>query len=138
MPTTRRCHHDVKLEKDLVPFLAPIRYCRTTARPPGLPSRVQFGGADRGWAKRSRQFGLPYLQLQPGGVHGALSCGHLEARHSMLAAKGCIAITTESLAVNIYGAALYLSTRLAYDPHADADALLETTTWLLRSQAGRS
>lgn len=41
------------------------------------------------------------------------------------ASKGCVAINNESLGGwNIYGPALYLSTRLAYDPKANANELL--------------
>ena len=51
---------------------------------------------------------------------------HLEARHPVSETRGCVGINLETLTNwQIYGPHIYLSIRLAYDPAADADAIMD-------------
>ncbi|MFC1851442.1 DUF4838 domain-containing protein, partial [candidate division CSSED10-310 bacterium] len=117
-----------KLNHNLCPWLAPIRYCRYHhIGHLQCPSRNQLQEIIDKWTKVTDKFGyrtynfnlaeclVPYSKLAIW-------------KHDIpyLKSKGCIGISLETL--NnwlIYGPHIYLSIRLAYDPSADTDALME-------------
>ena len=121
----------LKLEPNLVAWIAPLRYCRLHAiGNPVCPSRVQLGELIDDWSKaaggrdqiayRTYNYNLaecvvPFPMMSVWG-------------HDIpyLKQHGAIGINLETLASwQIYGPHIYLSLRLAYDPDAKADVVMD-------------
>jgi len=118
----------MKLEPNLVAWIAPLRYCRMHAIGSEIcPSRAQLAEMIDGWSKagqaiayRTYNYNLaeclvPYSMLSVWG-------------HDVpyLKAHGAVGINLESLASwQIYGPHMYASLRLAYDPAGDVGKIQE-------------
>jgi hypothetical protein len=117
-----------RLSPNLCAFIAPIRYCRLHAiGDPGCPSRSQEVQMIEGWAKIADKVGyynymynladatLPFFKFTP-----------CKKDFPYLKDRGLTAMTLEVLSNwYIYGPHIYLGLRMAYDPKADADALMD-------------
>ena len=117
-----------KLASNLIAWIAPLRYSRYHCiGGPNSSSRMQLARVIDGWASavdhiayRTYNFNcaeclVPFSKL-----------GIWKHDIPYLKQKGCIGINLESLANwEIYGPHLYHSIRLAYDPEADSDALMD-------------
>jgi hypothetical protein len=123
-PPTR----DIKLSPNLVAWIAPIRYSRFhRIGSSNSSSTTQLADVLDRWAASA-----PHIAYRTYNYNLA-ECLVPFAKLSVwahdipyLKAKGCIAINLESLANwEIYGPHMYQSIRLAYDPGADADVLME-------------
>jgi hypothetical protein len=117
-----------KLSPNLVAWIAPIRYSRYhRIGSPSSPSRIQLAEVIDGWAAATEQ--IAYRTYNYNLAECLVPFSKLSVwKHDIpyLKAKGCIGINLESL-VNweIYGPHLYQSIRLAYDPEADSDAMMD-------------
>jgi len=122
-PTLKR-----KLSTNLVAWIAPIRYSRYhRIGSPVSPSRIQLAQVIDGWAAATEQ--IAYRTYNFNLAECVVPFSKLSVwKHDIpyLRDKGCIGINLESL-VNweIYGPHLYQSIRLAYDPDADSDAMMD-------------
>ena len=117
-----------RLAPNLCAFIAPIRYCRLhEIGNPACPSRTQQTAMVEGWAAIADKIGyynymynladatLPFFKFTP-----------CKKDFPYLKDKGLAAMTLEVLSNwYIYGPHIYLGLRLAYDPAADADAVME-------------
>jgi hypothetical protein len=130
----------IRLAPNLCAWVAPIRYCRYhRIGDPACPSRWQLRELLDGWAASVRQIG--YRTYNYNLAECCVPVSLLSVwKHDIpfLRDKGCIGINLETLANwQIYGPHIYLSIRLAYDPRADADAIMdEYFAGLYGSQAG--
>lgn len=118
----------VKLGPNLCAWIAPIRYCRFhRIGQPGCPSRVQLGGMIDGWGTAAEK--IAYRTYNFNLAECALPFSMISVwKHDIpyLKRKGCIGINLETLTNwQIYGPHIYLSIRLAYDPEADAEAIMD-------------
>ncbi|MCU0916028.1 MAG: DUF4838 domain-containing protein [Planctomycetes bacterium] len=118
----------VKLPPNLVAWLAPIRYSRFHhIGSPNSPSTTQLAHVIDKWAAAARH--LAYRTYNYNLAECLVPFSKLSIwAHDIpyLKSKGCLAINLESLANwEIYGPHMYQSIRLAYDPGADAKALME-------------
>ena len=119
---------DRRLSPNLVAWIAPIRYSRYhRIGSPVSPSRMQLAQVIDGWAAATEQ--IAYRTYNFNLAECLVPFSKLSVwKHDIpyLRDKGCIGINLESL-VNweIYGPHLYQSIRLAYDPDADSDAMLD-------------
>lgn len=116
-----------KLESNLCPWIAPIRYCRFhRIGAPDCPSRQQLASLIHQWSSVATQFG--YRAYNYNLAECLVPFSMLSVwKHDipLLATRGCIGINLESLPNwQIYGPHIYLSIRLAYDPQADAEAIM--------------
>ncbi len=117
-----------KLSANLVAWIAPIRYSRYhRIGSPVSPSRIQLAEVIDGWASATEQ--IAYRTYNFNLAECVAPFSKLSVwKHDIpyLKGRGCIGINLESL-VNweIYGPHLYQSIRLAYDPHADSDAMMD-------------
>lgn len=117
-----------RLAPNLVAWIAPIRYSRYhRIGSPVSPSRRQLAQVIDGWAASTEQ--IAYRTYNFNLAECVVPFSKLSVwKHDIpyLAKKGCIGINLESL-VNweIYGPHLYQSIRLAYDPDADSDAMMD-------------
>ena len=122
-PTVRR-----KLSPNLCAWVAPIRYCRYHAiGHPGCPSRTQLAALIDSWAEVVSHIG--YRTYNYNLAECTVPYSKIAIwKHDIpyLKKKGCVGINLETLhSWHIYGPHIYLSIRLAYDPEADAGALLD-------------
>jgi len=122
-PTVRR-----KLSPNLCAWVAPIRYCRYHAiGSPLCPSRTQLAELIDGWAEVVSKIG--YRTYNYNLAECTVPYSKIAIwKHDIpyLKKKGCVGINLETLhSWHIYGPHIYLSIRLAYDPDADADAILD-------------
>jgi hypothetical protein len=113
---------------NLCPWIAPIRYCRYHhIDQVGCPSRVQLAELINGWAASSRRMG--YRSYNYNLAECLVPCPLVSVwKHDIpyLRKKGCSGINLETLANwQIYAPHIYLSIRLAYDPGADAGAIMK-------------
>jgi hypothetical protein len=119
---------DVRLEPNLCAWLAPIRYCRFhPIGHTGCPSRVQLAQLVEAWSGVAKQIGYRTYNYNLADVLVPFSMISVW-KHDLpyLKQKGCQGINNETLANwQIYGPHIYLSARLAYDPDADADAIMD-------------
>jgi hypothetical protein len=118
----------VKLRPNLCAWIAPIRYCRFhRIGQPGCPSRVQLDGLLDGWGAAAEK--MAYRTYNYNLAECVVPFSMISVwKHDIpyLKRKGCIGINLETLANwQIYGPHIYLSIRLAYDPQADADAIMD-------------
>jgi len=117
-----------KLAPNLCAVIAPIRYCRLHAiGHPGCPSREQQVAMVDGWAKAASRLG--YYSYCYNLADGTLPfCKYTAYSRELpyLKARGLGYLTIEVLSNwQVYGPQIWLALRLAYDPGADAAALLD-------------
>jgi hypothetical protein len=118
----------IKLEPNLCAWIAPIRYCRYhRIGQPDCPSRRQLSELIDGWGAAAGK--IAYRTYNYNLAECTVPFSLISVwKHDIpyLKKKGCIGINLETLANwQIYGPHIYLSIRLAYDPEANADGLLE-------------
>jgi hypothetical protein len=118
----------IKLSPNLVAWIAPIRYSRFhRIGSPNSSSTTQLAEVLDRWAASAQH--IAYRTYNYNLAECLVPFSKLSVwAHDIpyLKAKGCLAINLESLANwEIYGPHIYQSIRLAYDPGADADALME-------------
>lgn len=117
-----------RLSPNLVAWIAPIRYSRYhRIGNPNSSSRMHLAEVLDGWAAEAEH--IAYRTYNYNLAECLLPFSKLSVwKHDIpyLIKKGCIGINLESL-VNweIYGPHLYQSIRLAYDPDADSNAMME-------------
>lgn len=122
---------DLKLEPNLVAWLAPLRYCRLHAIGNEIcPTRVQLSEMIDGWAKATTPpGGIAYRTYNYNLAECLVPFSLLSVwKHDIpyLQKRGALGINLETLSCwQIYGPHIYQSIRLAYDPSADADAILD-------------
>jgi hypothetical protein len=117
-----------KLSPNLCAVIAPIRYCRLHAvGDPNCPSRMQQTEMVEGWAKIAGRLGYyNYMYNLADATLPMFKFTPCKKEFPYLADKGLTGMTMEVLSNwHIYGPHIYLGLRLAYDPHADADAVME-------------
>ena len=118
----------IKLEPNLCAWLTPIRYCRYhRIGHPHCPSRRQLGEVIDGWSRSAEK--IAYRTYNYNLAECLVPYSKISIwKHDIpyLKREGCIAISLETLANwQIYGPHIYLSIRLAYDPRADADMVMD-------------
>jgi len=118
----------INLEPNLCAWIAPIRYCRYhRIGDPACPSRWQLRDLIDGWAASAQK--IAYRTYNYNLAECCVPVSLLSVwKHDIpyLQQKGCIGLNLETLANwQIYGPHIYLSIRLAYDPQADADAMMD-------------
>jgi hypothetical protein len=117
-----------ELSPNLVAWIAPIRYSRFhRIGSPSSPGTTQLAEVIDRWAAAADR--IAYRTYNYNLAECLVPFSKLSVwKHDIpyLKKKGCIGINLESL-VNweIYGPHLYQSIRLAYDPTADSDAMME-------------
>ncbi len=117
-----------KLGPNMCAMIAPIRYCRLhPLGSPGCPSREQQVAMVEGWAAVASRLGYyNYMYNLADGTLPMFKFSACKKEFPYLADKGLNYMTIEVLSNwHIYGPQIYLSLRLAYDPHADAAAIME-------------
>ncbi len=122
-PTVKR-----QLTTNLCAMIAPIRYCRLhPVGHPGCTSREQQVKMTDGWASVAKRLGYyNYMYNLADGTLPMFKFSACQKEFPYLASKGLSYMTIEVLSNwHIYGPQIYLSLRLAYDPHADAAAIME-------------
>lgn len=122
-PTVKR-----QLSTNLCAMIAPIRYCRLhPVGHPGCTTREQQVTMTDGWADVARRIGYyNYMYNLADGTLPFFKFSACQKEFPYLADKGLTYMTIEVLSNwHIYGPQIYLSLRLAYDPHADAAAIME-------------
>jgi len=130
----------IKLEPNLCAWIAPIRYSRYhRIGHPLSPSRRQLAELIDGWAAAAQNIG--YRTYNYNLAECCVPFSKIAIwKHDIpyLKQRGCIGVNLETLTNwQIYGPHIYLSIRLAYDPAADADAIMDDYfTRFYGSQAG--
>lgn len=118
----------IQLAPNLCAWIAPIRYCRYhRIGDPACPSRWQLRELLDGWGAAAQKIGYRTYNFNLAECCVPVSLLSVW-KHDIpyLHERGCIGINLESLANwQIYGPHLYLSIRLAYDPQADAEAIMD-------------
>ncbi|MBM4018581.1 MAG: DUF4838 domain-containing protein, partial [Planctomycetes bacterium] len=117
-----------RLAPNLCAFIAPIRYCRLHAiGDPRCPSRTQEVAMIEGWAALAGHIGYyNYMYNLADATLPFFKFSALKHDIPYLKARGLTALTMEVLTNwHIYGPHIYLGVRLAYDPAADAGAVME-------------
>lgn len=119
---------DRKLPPNLCAFIAPIRYCRLhPLGDPMCPSRKQQVEMLDGWSKVASRIGYyNYMYNLADATLPMFKFTPCKEEYPALAKRGLSMMTIEVLSNwYIYGPQIYLSLRLAYDPNADAAAIME-------------
>ncbi|MFW6161355.1 MAG: DUF4838 domain-containing protein [Planctomycetota bacterium] len=119
---------DRTLSPNLCAWLAPIRYCRYHAiASPVCPSRTQLGQMLDRWAEVVSKIGYRTYNYNLAECSVPYSKIAIWAHDiPYLKRKGCIGVNFETLhSWHIYAPHIYLSIRLAYDPDADAQDILD-------------
>ena len=122
-PTVQR-----KLSPNLCAVIAPIRYCRLhEIGHEDCASRMQQVEMTDGWAGVASRLGYyNYMYNLADATLPSFKFTACKKEFPWLFSKGLSFMTIEMLSNwQIYGPQMYLSLRLAYDPTADADALME-------------
>jgi hypothetical protein len=117
-----------KLSPNLCAVIAPIRYCRLhEIGHPNCESRKQQMEMTEGWAKVASKMGYyNYMYNLADGTLPSFKFTANKKEFPYLQSKGVSFMTIEVLSNwQIYGPQIYLSLRLAYNPQADADAIME-------------
>jgi hypothetical protein len=112
----------------LCAFIAPIRYCRLHALGDhDCPSRLQQLELVEGWSKAAARLGYyNYMYNLADGTLPMFKFSAYKKEFPYLKDHGLSVMTLEVLSNwHIYGPQLYLGMRLAYDPKADAEAIME-------------
>ncbi|MBI4026529.1 MAG: DUF4838 domain-containing protein [Verrucomicrobia bacterium] len=117
-----------KLPPNLCAWLAPIRYCRLhRTGSPNCLTRVQMEQMVDGWTAVANK--LAYRTYNYNLAEVTVPFSLLSVwKHDLpyLKKKGCIGYNLETLAGwEVCGPHIYLSIRLAYNPDADADAIMD-------------
>ena len=118
----------VKLPPNLCAWITPIRYCNFHSMGnPNCASRQQLKEVIDGWTRVVDTFAYrTYNYILSGCIVPFSKVSIWKHDIPYLKKKGCVAINMETLHCwMIYGPHIYLAIRLAYDPEADADALME-------------
>ena len=124
----------LKLEPNLVAWVAPLRYCRLHAiGSPVCPSRQQLQEMLDGWSRAAEGSGgiggIGYRTYNYNLAECLVPFSMLSVwGHDVpyLKQHGAIGINLETLpSWQIYGPHIYLSIRLAYDPAADATRVMD-------------
>lgn len=118
----------IKLEPNLCAWIAPIRYSRYhRIGHPLSASRQQLAELIEGWSNASANIG--YRTYNYNLAECCVPFSKIAIwKHDIpyLKERGCVGINLETLTNwQIYGPHIYLSIRLAYDPAADADEIME-------------
>jgi hypothetical protein len=118
----------IRLAPNLCAWIAPIRYSRYhRIGHPLSTSRRQLAGLIDGWAASAQKIG--YRTYNYNLAECSVPFSKISIwKHDIpwLHERGCIGINLETLTNwQIYGPHIYLSIRLAYDPGADADAIMD-------------
>jgi hypothetical protein len=118
----------IKLEPNLCAWIAPIRYSRYhRIGHPLSTSRRQLAELIDGWAASAHK--IAYRTYNYNLAECCVPFSKISIwKHDVpyLKQRGCVGINLETLTNwQIYGPHIYLSIRLAYDPTADADAIME-------------
>ncbi len=119
---------DRKLPPNLCAFIAPIRYCRLhPLGDPMCPSRKQQVEMVDGWGKVASRLGYyNYMYNLADATLPMFKFTPCKEEYPALAKRGLSMMTIEVLSNwYIYGPQIYLSLRLAYDPKADATAIMD-------------
>ena len=116
-----------KLSPNLVAWIAPIRYSRYhRIGSPSSPSRRQLADVIDGWAAAAER--IAYRTYNFNLAECLVPFSKLSVwKHDIpyLKKKGCVGINLESLENwEIYGPHLYQSIRLAYNPSANSDVMM--------------
>lgn len=122
-PTVRR-----ELSPNLCAMIAPIRYCRLhPVGHPGCASREQQVALTDGWAGMAKRIGYyNYMYNLADGTLPMFKYSACQKEFPYLADKGLTYMTIEVLSNwHIYGPQIYLSLKMAYDPRADAAAIMD-------------
>jgi Domain of unknown function (DUF4838)/Beta-galactosidase jelly roll domain len=117
-----------KLSPNLCAVIAPIRYCRLHAMgDPHCPSRQQQVEMVDGWAKVATRLGYyNYMYNLADATLPMFKYTPCRSEFPALADRGLAYMTIEVLSNwHVYGPQIYLSLRLAYDPKADARAIMD-------------
>jgi hypothetical protein len=117
-----------KLSPNLCAVIAPIRYCRThEIGHAGCASREQQVAMTEGWANVASRLGYyNYMYNLADGTLPFFKFTACKKEFPYLKKAGLCHMTIEVLSNwQIYGPQIYLSLRLAYDPAADADRIME-------------
>jgi hypothetical protein len=117
-----------KLSPNLCAVIAPIRYCRLhEIGHAGCAGREQQVEMTEGWAAVASRLGYyNYMYNLADGTLPFFKFTACKKEFPYLASKGLSYMTIEMLSNwHIYGPQMYLSLRLAYDPGANADAIME-------------
>ena len=118
-----------KLSPNLCAVIAPIRYCRLhEIGHPGCASREQELAMVDGWAAIASRLGYYNYMYNPCRWHAAVLQVHgVQEGSFRIFSPGAFPFMTIEVLTNwqIYGPQIYLSLRMAYDPKADADAIME-------------
>jgi len=116
------------LSPNLCAFIAPIRYCRLHALGDhDCPSRLQQLELVEGWSKVATHLGYyNYMYNLADATLPMFKFSAYKKEFPYLKDHRLSVMTLEVLSNwHIYGPQLYLGMRLAYDPKADADAIME-------------
>jgi len=118
----------IELPPNLCAWVAPIRYCRFhRIAHPACPSRQQLEELLDGWAAAAAKIG--YRTYNYNLAECCVPFSKIDVwKHDIpyLKERGCVGMNLETLTNwQIYGPHIYLSIRLAYDPAADADAVMD-------------
>ncbi len=118
----------IKLEPNLCAWIAPIRYSRYhRIGNPLSSSRMQLAELIDGWAASAQKMGYRtynYNLAECCVPYSKISIWKHDIPY--LRERGCVGFNLETLTNwQIYGPHIYLSIRLAYDPAADADAIMD-------------
>jgi hypothetical protein len=117
-----------KLSPNLCAVIAPIRYCRLhEIGHPGCVGREQQVDMTERWAAVASKLGYyNYMYNLADGTLPFFKFTACKKEFPYLVSKGLSYMTIEMLSNwHIYGPQIYLSLRLAYDPAANADAIME-------------
>jgi len=117
-----------EMEPNLCVWIAPILFSRFHhIGSPRSPSRQRLAGIIDGWAAIAHRFGYRtynYNLAESMTPYSKLATWKHDIPY--LAERGAIGVNVESFATwDLNLPTLYLSVRLAYQPHADADAILD-------------
>jgi hypothetical protein len=122
-PTVKR-----KLSPNLCAMIAPIRYCRLHGvGHENCPSRIQQLSMTEGWAAVASKIGYyNYMYNLADATLPFFKFSACKKEFPYLMSKGLSYMTIEVLSDwHIYGPQTYLSLKLAYDPTASPEAIME-------------
>jgi len=117
-----------RLSPNLCAVIAPIRYCRLhPIGDPGCPGRRQQADMIEGWGREVPRLGYyNYMYNLADATYPFFKFTACKREFPYLAARGLQVMTLEVISNwHIYGPQIYLGLRLAYDPQADPEAIME-------------
>ena len=125
---TQAPSNGIKLSPNLCAWIAPIRYSRVHCiGNPYSPSRQQLQQVIDGWAKCAKQIGYRTYNYNLAEILVPFSkLAIWKHDFPYLKKHGCIGADLETIkSWELYGPHIYQSIRLAYDPNADSDKLMD-------------